>query len=374
MNAPLSRDVARLHDGIPESFDLGAYWRLGSMAGWATPEFSRNQVDKAGFALIEPNSTHEEFLQALQVINNWRSAHSYPLLNFRINLARKLRSICPSAIIAQRIKRLVSIEAKLARQSTQLSQMQDIGGCRAIVDSVPQVRLLVDAYKKSKFAHTFKGDKDYITNPKENGYRGYHLIYQYKALPKQNAAYDKLRVEIQVRTRIQHAWATAVEAVGVFTNQALKANIGDQDWLRLFAIMSSQMAVAEKTAIVPGTPENESERIAEIKQLEIKLRAIQTLDAYRATIRWANEKLKTASYFLLEYDFNKNTIQISSYTKDMSKQANLAYTRHESAIKDGSKNIVLVSVDSVNALRRAYPNYFLDTKDFSEALKRCVSR
>jgi ppGpp synthetase/RelA/SpoT-type nucleotidyltranferase len=350
VNDPLPRNLVRLHDSKAEALCLGWLWSAKAMAGWAIPEFPRNQVDKAGFALIDQNADYQAYVDALQIINNWRSAHSYPLLNFRVNLVHKLRSICPNEIIAQRIKRLASIEAKLTRQSTQLSQMQDIGGCRAIVNSLKQVELLVESYKRSRFAHTFKGDKDYITHPKDNGYRGYHLIYQYRARPTQNSAYDKLRVEIQLRTKVQHAWATAVEAVGIFTNQALKANVGDKDWLRLFALMSSQMAMAEKANIVPGTPVNEKERVAEIKGLERKLRAINTLDAYRATIRWAGEQLKTASYFLLEYDFNKNTIQVQVYPRGRSQEANLAYTRHESAVKDGSKNIVLVSVDSVNAL------------------------
>jgi len=229
MNAPLSRDFARLHDSDAEAMGLGWLWSAKAMAGWAVPEYSRNQVDKAGFVLIDPNADNHQYVEALQVINNWRSAHSYPLLNFRVNLAHKLRRICPTAIIAQRIKRLASIEAKLMRQSTQLSQMQDIGGCRAIVNNVKQVELLVEAYKRSRFAHVFKGTKDYIDSPKRDGYRGIHLIYQYKALESQNAAYDKLRVEFQLRTKVQHAWATGVEAVGIFTNQALKSNVGDAD-------------------------------------------------------------------------------------------------------------------------------------------------
>ena len=344
------------------------------MASWAVPEYPRNQVDKAGFTLTNATADFQEYFDALKIINNWRSAHSYPLLNFRLNLARKLRNICPNAIVAQRIKRLSSIEAKLLRQSTQLSQMQDIGGCRAIVNNIRQVEALVASYQRSRFAHTFKASKDYIASPKPDGYRGVHLIYQYKGLPKQNSAYDKLRIEIQIRTKVQHAWATAVEAVGIFTNEALKSNIGNKDWLRLFALMSSQMALQERTTIVTNTLDDEVGRIREIRELEGKLRAIRTLDAYRATIRWAGEQLKTASYFLLEYDYNDNTINVQVFAKGRSQEANLAYTRHESAVKDGSKNIVLVSVDSVNALKRAYPNYFLDTKEFSEALKKCIGK
>ena len=63
------------------------------MASWAVPEYPRNQVDKAGFTLTNATADFQEYFDALKIINNWRSAHSYPLLNFRLNLARKLREI-----------------------------------------------------------------------------------------------------------------------------------------------------------------------------------------------------------------------------------------------------------------------------------------
>ena len=53
-----------------------------TMPTWAVPEYTSNQVDKAGAVLIDPKSTWEDYTHALQVINNWRSSHSYPLLNF----------------------------------------------------------------------------------------------------------------------------------------------------------------------------------------------------------------------------------------------------------------------------------------------------
>src|SRR5690349_13610442 len=130
---------------------------LADMTNWAKPEYPRNQVDEAGFILTKHNATLEEIAWSLDVINNWRSSHSYPLLNFRINLARKLKTIQPKAVIAQRIKRLTSIKAKLVKQSTmQLSQMQDVGGCRAVVGSVRSLERLVSSYNKSTFAHLFK--------------------------------------------------------------------------------------------------------------------------------------------------------------------------------------------------------------------------
>jgi putative GTP pyrophosphokinase len=132
---------------------------------FAVPQFSRNQVDKAGFVLVNPNCPFEEYISALQVINNWRSSHNFPLNNFTTNLRIKVKTIQSDVLVAQRIKRLESIEAKLTRDQTQtmqLSQMQDIGGCRAIVNTIANVRKLVASYHSSRFNHKLLYERDYI--------------------------------------------------------------------------------------------------------------------------------------------------------------------------------------------------------------------
>jgi ppGpp synthetase/RelA/SpoT-type nucleotidyltranferase len=66
-----------------------------------------------------------------------------------------------------------------------LSQMQDIGGCRAVLSNLKLVRQLCDEYyekgKHCDLKHEFKNKKDYITNPKPDGYRSIHLVYRYKS-------------------------------------------------------------------------------------------------------------------------------------------------------------------------------------------------
>jgi hypothetical protein len=310
------------------------------------------------------------------VINNWRSAHAYPLLNFRLNLQQKLKAVCPNALTAQRIKRMESIRAKLTRGHMQLSQMQDIGGCRAIVNSTEQVRRLVASYKRSKFAHQFRSEKNYLEEPKPDGYRSHHLIYQYKALPNQNSDYDKLRIEIQLRTLRQHAWATAVEAVGIFTKQALKANIGSQEWLRLFALMGCEIADLEHGSLVPGTPTDAAERAEEIYDLSTRLHAVQTLNAYRATLNHVvmTPQSKGSRYYLVEYDYKTNQVFVWDFKAHQSQQANEFYTEQERQYSEMERNVVLVSVDSIQQLRRAYPNYFLDTENFTRMLSDVVAR
>jgi ppGpp synthetase/RelA/SpoT-type nucleotidyltranferase len=358
---------------------------------WAIPQHSRNQVDKAGRFVTESPRDREflndtdnqqsEYQKYLSIVNNWRSSHSYPLNTFQVTLRRKARIINNDAIIAQRIKRLDSIRLKLERQTTQLSQMQDIGGCRAVMPSQRDVEKLALEYiqrsRASRFIHDLKWQKNYIEDPKADGYRSYHLIYAYKGENKYSV-YDNLRVEIQIRSRLQHAWATAVEAVGIFTQQALKSNQGNKDWLRFFSLMGSIIAMKEKTALVPGTPNKQIDLKKEISFLANHLKAIDVLKAYQTAINYTNKKdisLKNSKYFLLKLDFEQRRLFVKGFSASQSQEANESYTMQESDQNtDQNSQLVLVSVDSIESLKKAYPNYFLDTTRFSNILKSAISK
>jgi (p)ppGpp synthase/HD superfamily hydrolase len=122
---------------------------------WVSPQYSRRRVDTAGevFASSEPD--YDELNDALSVINNWRSSHSRPLYTFRLGLRRHAERVDDNSLVSQRIKRLSSIYLKLALSpNMKLSQMQDIGGCRAVVSSVADVKQLVKRYKASDIKHT----------------------------------------------------------------------------------------------------------------------------------------------------------------------------------------------------------------------------
>ena len=80
-----------------------------------------------------------------------------------------------------------------------------------------------------------------------------------------------LQIEIQLRSRLQHQWATAVETVGTFIGDELKSNRGDQGWLRFFALMSSAIALSERTPLVPDTPTNQPEIVEEIRRCNEEL-------------------------------------------------------------------------------------------------------
>lgn len=341
---------------------------------WAVPEYEPQEVNAAGKALGSmafPVETEEGFA-ALSVINNWRSSHAYPLNTFQITLRNRARRIERNVIIAQREKRLDSIHRKLVSKKTmRMTQMQDIAGCRAVFNKLSDVYKLVELYKARQFDHKFRNEKDYIASPKPDGYRSYHLVYEYVGSGP-GVPYSGLRVEVQVRTQTQHAWATAVEAVGIFTRQALKSNQGDADWLRFFSLMGTAIASIERTPCIPGTPTTKTELVTELRELAHSLTARDMLRAYNTTLNTLGSA-KDAKYFIVELDPDENKVTVRQFKNKESAEANRQYTELESQIpEDSRRQVVLVSVADINALKRAYPNYFLDTALFSRLVDRVL--
>jgi Region found in RelA / SpoT proteins len=244
---------------------------------YAVPEHSKSRVDGAGKALRTQGIQGVDSAD-LAVINNWRAAHSQPLVTFNMTLRSRSAKVDTDALVAQRLKRLTSIEAKLRdRPNMRLSQMQDIGGVRAVVSSVANVLALATQYRDSRMQHSLSSEDDYIERPKPDGYRGIHLIYRYKSEYERSSAYDGLFVELQVRSRMQHAWATTVETVSTLTGQALKSTLntrrGEERWRRFLALMSSVIATWEKSPTVPDTPTDHGELVKEVKNLSDDRRA-----------------------------------------------------------------------------------------------------
>lgn len=335
---------------------------------WARPEYSIPDVNVAGKALANRDG---DFLAALDVVGNWRASHSYPLNTLQLGLRTRTSGIS-RALVAQRLKRVSSIIAKLRREpDMKLSQMQDIGGCRAVVDSIAAVHRLRDSYLKSRMKHKFAKQKDYIAEPKESGYRSIHLVYRYYS--HRNSTWNGKKIEIQLRSRLQHAWATAVETVGMFLGQALKASEGDEDWLEFMTLVSSAFALLEKTPTCPGTPSAMDELKAMIRGMANRLNVETTLSAWQEALRVIERPAHSkAAYFLLALDHQEMTLAIRSYKQRELQLATEDYGRAEREL-EGRGSAVLASAGSAKQLKRAYPSYYSDTDLFLEYLRQVIA-
>ena len=333
---------------------------------WVVPKYSKNKIDGAGRSLSQsqtPGAVRDE--NALEIIDNWRAAHAFPLNTMQNTLRRKDQSISKMTIVAQRLKRLPSIQSKLALQgSMRLSRMQDIGGCRAVVSTAAQVERLVSAYKQSYLKHKLIREHDYITNPKSSGYRSYHLIYKYHSDTKET--YNGMQIEIQIRSNMQHRWATAVETAGMFLGQSLKSSVGNQSWLRFFTLMGSHYAVKENRPMVCGTAENLTE---EIKHYINQLNAIEYLGTFGRIARRI-EDITDSEYVLIQLDLDRRIVRAKGFKKAQLNDALIAYRDAEEHFENvANGDTVLASVKNIKALRKLYPNYFWDINSFLRELK-----
>src|SRR5207244_3731508 len=122
--------------------------------------------------------------------------------------------------------------------------------------------------------------------PKPDGYRSTHLVFRFCSESPERAIYNGQRIEIQIRSKLQHLWATAVETAQVFTGQALKSKVKNatDDWLRFFALTSSAFALREKSTTVPDTPTNKEELVKELKEIISRTPIMSNLSDWNDTV------------------------------------------------------------------------------------------
>lgn len=338
---------------------------------FTVPDFTRGQINRAGIVLLDPGASDEVKAGAIDLINHWRACHAYPINTFQATLRWRLRKVCANPLVATRLKRLPSITKKLeTNHGMQLARMQDIGGLRAVVDSVAQVRKLEGIYCDGGLMHELVGIDDYIDRPKASGYRSLHLIYRYKNLAA--PAYDGLSLELQFRTRLQHAWATAVETIGTFLNQALKSSEGPAEWLNYFKVVSSGFALMEKCPVAAQHADWAPDKIFKTAvAMGNKLDVKRKLNAFAVAANAISSSSAGGNFHLIVLDAVERTVSVSSFGRQRLEEANAAYAEAERvAAEREDMQTVLVATSSVEALRRAFPNYFLDTKQFLNALGR----
>ena len=344
------------------------------MAYPTPPVASKKQVNRAGLVVASQHATTEELHDAQTLVDQFRAAHHWPMLTARVTLSERAAKVSPESLVVQRLKRMPSIVAKLkSGRVVNVSTMQDLGGCRAILPTLEDVRELQERYETSgqSRAFTYSLRNDYIANPKPNGYRGLHFIATYNSPARPE--YAGYKVELQFRTQLMHSWATAVEIVDIFSEAGLKSSTPDSfdsEWDYFFAYSSAAMSLDEGTNAPTGAPETPDlvrDSLAKIDALSL----IEKIENWSRTMNEVLTEKAKGIYYLLTLDFDNESVQVRQYKN--AQEADLAYRESETS-NSGRIDTVLVAGGSVAQIKAAYPNYFVDSHRFTSYMREYILR
>jgi hypothetical protein len=336
-------------------------------------KYTMKEVRRAGEALstklIWTNETAPEIVRTFAIAHNWRDSHGYPMNRFRATLNSQIKRHGSAGNAVARLKRMPSIRGKLIRQQWPLDKIQDLAGCRAIVPSIRDAQKLIERMRELN-RHLLHKEDPYIEQPKANGYRCHHMVYRYRGDGDDEVFHDR-RVEVQVRTWLQHTWATAVEAVGAYRTENMKGGEGSPHWLRLFTLMSAEFAAAENCPEPPGAPTVRSARVREILELDKQLSAADTLENIAHAVKYT-ENIDPSSepeYYQIVYDKKNRIVNVHPFYS--AEAGARAYDESEVNAEKSQSGVttVLVEADSIENLKAAYPNYFGDVQMFRAQLR-----
>lgn len=317
------------------------------------PGSSKSRVNRAGNAVRDKTAEIEDYL----VIEEWRAAHRSVLNTFQAILRNRTRD--SKITVAQRHKRRSTIFDKLMRfPEMQLARMDDVAGCRLIFQDIASLNIFRTTFHKARFHHKRKNESNkynYIEKPKNTGYRGIHDVYSYDVNSATGMNLKGLLVEIQYRTTVQHAWATAVEVIGFITENQPKFEKGDDRYNNAMALASEILARAFENEKGPFPEKSDIEVVQEFLAFD---EALGLLNVLRG--------LNTAR---AEVSENRNSILIFHESSELEVRTYRSATEALAALFELEKelpgtDVVLVKADTSEEVRFAFKNYFSDARDF----------
>lgn len=273
-----------------------------------------------------------------------------------------------------------------AKPSMRLSQMQDIGGCRAVVGDISTVYRIRDLYKTSQSKNRILQIDDYISKPQSTGYRSLHVIVRYQN--KSKPEYNGLTFEVQLRTELQHAWATAVETVGAILGQHLKGGAGEKKWLAFFRNASYAFACLDQPGLLHRRTIGVRQVARNLARQMVSLRVEDTFHTYKSVLKETEKAGKRPGYYLLVMNPEQQYLSIKSYSRKQRLEAFKDYFDYERVLplykntnqlslfpemmNYSGAQVVLVGAEDLQSIRAAYPNYYLNTNEFIENIRSFI--
>lgn len=342
------------------------------------PPNSKSSVRKAGQNVANGTATDDD----LQLIDKWRAAHGYVINTFQAWLKGHINKQDYYIEFAQRLKRRNTVIDKLSRKNEygqplikDVAAMHDFAGCRMIFNNIEQLTKFRNYLHSSQVMrnveHQLRHDRDkydYIENPKPSGYRGIHDVYRHyprgSTRTQEKKPWDGLLVELQYRTRAQHAWATAVEISDLIDGERTKFDLNNSERGRFFAISSEIIARRYENLCKAFSNVSTDDLMNKLQELEDKLGILRRLELLK---QFEDEESLQNHNVLNIYRKPNGSLELEVMPFKTAAQAIAKATELESSTD--SLNAVYVRSDNPKQLRSAYRNYFYDPVDFVKIIQ-----
>ncbi|KAA0989272.1 RelA/SpoT domain-containing protein [Dyadobacter aurulentus] len=325
-------------------------------------KLSKTLIDTAGKSLSRDTETDvDKYILHTDAFDEYRKNHLEPLSKTTIELQQWLAQFGKEYFIAQRLKRKPQILRKLRRFSARLSQLQDIGGTRVIVEQNKDVDELVNFLKERFETRTdlklvkltdYRGD-----GREDSGYRAYHLILEREGY----------RMELQIRSKIQHYWAETIERTSVIYGYHLKELEGDPSVIHYFKRLSDLFYEIE----AGRTPSAQLK--TKIEELRIRSEEIiQAADEKNVFSSFVNEGVTKdlerkenssgssgLNYWIFVFNWNIGSFVVWDLITNDPDGAIRKYVEYENKYtSDNGFEVVLVGSSKVSTLRQTHSHYF----------------
>lgn len=164
-----------------------------------------------------------------------------------------------------------------------------------------------------------------------------------------------LYVEIQYRTLVQHAWATAVEVIGFITESQPKFQQGDDRYAKAMALASEILARAHEKTTGPLPDITNEDLLTSFLEMDHELSLIQTLSGLSQVKTDISEKRNTILNFAEDGSLHVKSFRDATDALRALFELEKQYPQND---------IVLVRADTSDEVRLAFRNYFSDAKEF----------
>lgn len=317
-------------------------------------------MDRVGRALsTETYPSAEAWVDYEELFEEFRKRHLLPLTDVTLQLQSWLRDFGMKYYLAQRLKRKPQILRKLRRLHVRLTQLQDVGGCRIILEKngdIDQLEQFLTRQTKGSNIE-IKRRADYREKGRDDsGYRALHLILEHNGVP----------LELQVRSKIQHYWAESIERTSVIYGRYLKEQDGDTTVLSYFKHLSDVFSELESGRKASGREKLDLERERVIAEEIIRSaengRVLDSFINNGIVDAIANREQNAAASlnnWLLIFDWRAGSFVDCEIVSTDADQAVRDYSEAEQAYSpENGFEVVMIGSSDLATIRETHSHYF----------------